>query len=962
MSEYTRVMATLFHGFRIDNCHSTPLHVGQYLLDVARSVNPNLYVVAELFAGSPEKDDIFVFTLGLHSLIREASASWDPHELSRQIHRSGGDPVASVSAKTDYLPPGTGPADDQVYYEMKEYLPHALFTDCTHDNETPTQRLTTADALSTSALVAMSACAVASNRGYDELFPKHLSLPQESGHYPEATTSAGIMPAKKRMLRLHRQLAELHYSEIHVHQDDSIIAVHRVQPTSSKGYFLVANTAFSKKQSQNPGTVTSFRLNRTKLRVDFVAKILVPENQSLDVKREDGAFVGLQAKLSLTEGIEGSLEIVENGGWKELKFIDFPPGSIALFETLPDSEAVQAIDCLRHSLNLGLHRNVGWFAEALSRHCPDARVAVGEMDLTTLNVLLFRCEGEEREFTGGFYGAYSVPNYGALSFCGLQGVVTLLRRIINGNDMGHPLFDNLRTGHWVMDYTVDRLYRYLPSFPQLKDAIQWLEAGFAYVKALPNYLVPRYCTLVIMTMYHFATERAYSLMSEFVQCGREFTRALALGSVQLVGLTRQASLHPIKDLPALAAGLPHFATGFMRTWGRDTFIALRGLMVVTGRFDLAKRHLHSFGSCLRHGLIPNLLDSGRNPRYNCRDAVWWYLQAVQDYCTLSPEGLNFLKSKMERRFPQDDAPASIGPMVSLFSVKDLIQEVLERHANGICYVERNAGPNLDSNMTDSGFEVKVWVDWAETGFVFGGSASNCGTWMDKMGESVKAGNRGVPSTPRDGADIEIVGLLKSTLRWLVNTNFPHGGVEHTVNDQKRYISYKDWDFLVSSTFEKHFYVPKDPSDDHKFVIQQNHVNRRGIYKDTVGSTHGWTDYQLRPNFFVAMVVAPELFSFDKAKGALEIAEKFLVGPLGIKTLDPGDFNYRGNYDNGNDSDDKHVAKGANYHQGPVRSLFLSFFLFSRPLFLWGCRNGCGVWGSSCGHTCASWEMGRPVIP
>lgn len=62
-----------------------------------------------------------------------------------------------------------------------------------------------------------------------------------------------------------------------------------------------------------------------------------------------------------------------------------------------------------------------------------------------------------------------------------------------------------------------------------------------------------------------------------------------------------------------------------------------------------------------------------------------------------------------------------------------------------------------------------------------------------------------------------------------------------------------------------------------------------------------------------MTVAPELFEVTRALGALKIADKVLRGPLGMKTLDPIDLQYRPIYDNANDSTDPAIAKGLNYH-------------------------------------------------
>lgn len=68
---------------------------------------------------------------------------------------------------------------------LRTALCPALFYDCTHDNETPTQKFTPGAALPLSVLLAAAGCAVGSTRGFDEIVPRTLSVVGEDRFYED---------------------------------------------------------------------------------------------------------------------------------------------------------------------------------------------------------------------------------------------------------------------------------------------------------------------------------------------------------------------------------------------------------------------------------------------------------------------------------------------------------------------------------------------------------------------------------------------------------------------------------------------------------------------------------------------------------------------------------------------------------------------------------------------------------
>ena len=163
----------------------------------------------------------------------------------------------------------------------------------------------------------------------------------------------------------------------------------------------------------------------------------------------------------------------------------------------------------------------------------------------------------------------------------------------------------------------------------------------------------------------------------------------------------------------IVAGYPWFAD-----WGRDTFLALRGLCLATGRLEDAEAILLEWSGAVSEGMLPNRFpDHGEAPEYNSVDASLWYVIVCGEYL---------------------DATKRAGRKVSPGTKARLtkaVAEILEGYAKGTRY-----GIRADKD-----------------GLLAAGEKGQQLTWMD-----ARVGTREI--TPRIGKPVEIQALWVNALR------------------------------------------------------------------------------------------------------------------------------------------------------------------------------------------------------
>ncbi|KAL0231430.1 hypothetical protein GEMRC1_010834 [Eukaryota sp. GEM-RC1] len=429
MSTYTKQMAGMFDGIRLDNCHSTPIHVAEYFLDIARKVNSNLFIFAELFTGSLDADLRFVRSLGINALIREGSRADDHSSLSRTLWEcAAADPVGSIC-----------PTEHR-HMRMNNML--ALLYDCTHDNEPPSLTRTPHDTLPTMALVACVPCPVGSVKGYDDLVPHRICVVEEARMYL-AEPEVSLSPVRSFFSMLRMKLARDGFSEFHVSSHDSgTIVVHRHSPRTFSSMFVIARTAFKFGPCNKSFEIT---LPGVVSRCRFFATLDVPEDVVVNFERDSDYITGLSGDVfynsseKIPKGVKiKHFDLQSRSERSVLSFSNFPPGSVLVLEGVPS-----LVSQLSSTTELSPMKILD------PPSLPTSLLA--SLTFQDLHELLYVSGPEFHK------EMYWIPAFHHLPYAGVAGWMAVLQQAKNSGSPGHPVLEHLRAGTWAADYLVDYL-------------------------------------------------------------------------------------------------------------------------------------------------------------------------------------------------------------------------------------------------------------------------------------------------------------------------------------------------------------------------------------------------------------------------------------------------------------------------------------------------------------------------
>lgn len=350
-----------------------------------------------------------------------------------------------------------------------------------------------------------------------------------------------------------------------------------------------------------------------------------------------------------------------------------------------------------------------------------------------ISYILFSDEDDEKKLSNGARGLYHIPSYGNLGYCGLMGLKTPLQEAQKSYTK-HHLYNNLREGDWLLDYIMSRGHSAQGQIGQFYDLFgSWLKL----IKNLPRHLIPSFFSCLMEEIVFPVLTDGMENGGTLGQKSSEFLSSLQVACFQIFS--------PLLNRP----DKKNLVNSFKHPT-RELFISFNSVFLLNKLYREGRELLLAYASFLRHGLIPNIQAGGNGSRYNCRDVPWLYLKSVANYVRATKDhtifnemiGLQYLSDTKE--IHEKLTALAVNQYVSF---SDVILRIFQAHASGIRFREWDAGVNLDPNAHHVSFDIELYTNLTN-GFIYGGSPQNGLTWMDFIGTSKRAHNKGKPATSR----------------------------------------------------------------------------------------------------------------------------------------------------------------------------------------------------------------------